>query len=147
MLNNNFFKKPTLFYYHSLPMIKFLPLRRYIISSKLCFHRSQFLLFLFLKKRGIPAFLRWHFHTLLFQNNIQAIKWPESSTKSTIFEIFHSVCTAWILYTIAKGDINSGVNILPFWLLDSYRMGYLFPHGMHGARQIKKSLSINIQNF
>ena len=31
----------------------------------------------------------------------------------------------------------SGVNILPFWLLDSYRMGYLFPHGTCDAGHIK----------
>ena len=33
--------------------------------------------------------------------------------------------------------IYSGVNILPFWLLDSSRMRYLFPHGIHDACQNK----------
>ena len=28
---------------------------------------------------------------------------------------------------------NTGVNILPFWLLDSSCMCYLFPHGIRGA--------------
>ena len=63
-------------------------------------------LFLFLKKRGIPLFLSWHFHALLSQNNTKCCKIARIIKKNLqVLEIFHYSVHTWFL-DITKGNIN-----------------------------------------
>ena len=58
-------------------------------------------------------------------------KYMQNFNSQTNF--LHSTNYLYFLYSMC--NFKAGVNILPFWLLDSSRMSYLFPHGIHDECQ------------